>query len=257
MLGRFFRPKCPCDSAAKRWVERRLQWLSEQFPESAFSGGPVVLPTPEFFPDRFDGSELRVRELVETVCVYMRVNPASIRVRFEENADPHVHLVNEAGQALPTSAGTFQGGERKHLVTLGREEFARPMDLVGTVAHELAHARLLGDGRIDPEAFDSELVTDLTTVHFGLGIFLANSPRDWMSGYTTWPGTELKKPEYMNRPMYGWALALLAYFRDERRPSWAAHLGRFARLEVEQGLRYLEATGDTSYRPPRLQTLRM
>jgi hypothetical protein len=257
MFGRFFKPRCPCDPAAKRWVERRLQWLSEQFPQSAFSGGRVVLPTPEFFPDRFDGSEARAQELVETVCLYMRVNPTSIRVRFWQSDEPRVPLVNGAGQALPTAAGTFEGGDRKHLVTLGREAFARPMELVGTVAHELAHARLLGERRLDPEVFDNELLTDLTTVHLGLGVFLANSPRDWMSGYTTWPGTALKKPEYMNRPMYGWALALLAYFRDERRPAWAAHLSRFARLEVEQGLRYLEATGDTSYRPPRVQALEM
>ncbi|MDP1827545.1 MAG: hypothetical protein Q8L48_30015 [Archangium sp.] len=70
-----------------------------------------------------------------------------------------------------------------------------------------------------------------------------------MSGYTEWPRSHLKKPEYMNRPMYGWALALLAHFRNESKPKWAKHLSRFARMEVEQGLRYLEATRDSSYLP--------
>jgi hypothetical protein len=49
--------------------------------------------------------------------------------------------------------------------------------------------------------------------------------------------------------MFGWALALLAHFRDEPKPKWAKHLSRFARLEVEQGLRYLEGTRDSSYLP--------
>jgi hypothetical protein len=30
MFG-WFRPGCPCDPAAKSWVEERLQWLSKQF----------------------------------------------------------------------------------------------------------------------------------------------------------------------------------------------------------------------------------
>lgn len=120
------------------------------------------------------------------------------------------------------------------------------------MAHELAHVRLLGEGRVKPTVFDNELLTDLTTVHFGLGLFLANSPRDWMSQYTTWPGSELKKPEYMSQPMYGWALALLAWFRREKKPAWARHLSSAARRELTEGLRYLEATGDSAFKPEHL-----
>jgi hypothetical protein len=248
MFGWLFKPKCPCDIAAKVWIEHRLQWLSRQFRESAFTGNPMILPTTEFFPDRFDGSDRCVRKLMDRVCVFMGVHPRSVELEFVEKAN-RLHLVNESGEALPGAAGTFQGGERKHRITLDRSEFSNSPDLIGTMAHELAHVRLLGEGRLDGSVFDNELLTDLTTVHFGMGLFLANSPRDWMSGYTQWPGSRLSKPEYMNRPMYGWALALLAHFREEPKPSWAEHLSRFARLELEQGTRYLEATRDSSYLP--------
>lgn len=70
-----------------------------------------------------------------------------------------------------------------------------------------------------------------------------------MSGYTHWPESRLRKPEYMNRPMFGWALALLAHFRNESKPEWAKHLSRYARLELDQGIRYLERTHDSSYLP--------
>ena len=42
MFG-LFKPTCPCDPAAKDWVERRLQWLVDEFDDTAFTGRPVVL----------------------------------------------------------------------------------------------------------------------------------------------------------------------------------------------------------------------
>lgn len=50
MFDWLFSPSCPCDVAAKEWVEERLQWLSEEFDDHAFNGRRIVLPTPEFFP---------------------------------------------------------------------------------------------------------------------------------------------------------------------------------------------------------------
>jgi hypothetical protein len=248
MFGWLFKPKCPCDPAAKVWVERRLRWLNAQFSESAFSGGPIITPTRRFFPETFDGSDDAVRKLMDRVCDYMDVNPRAIELQFVQNANA-LRLINESGEAIPDAAGTFQAGFRKHRISLDRSEFNNANDLIGTMAHELAHVRLLGEGRLDGSAFDNELLTDLTTVHFGLGLFLANSPRDWMSGYTNWPESHLLKPEYMNRPMYGWALALLAHFRNEARPDWSKFLSRWARLELDQGIRYLASTRDSSYLP--------
>ena len=89
--------------------------------------------------------------------------------------------------------------------------------------------------------------------HFGLGIFLANTPRNWDSQYSKWPDTDLLKPEYMTPPMFGWALAHLAWFRGEERPEWARHLNGGARANLKQGLHFLLATEDSWYRPARLR----
>lgn len=53
------------------------------------------------------------------------------------------------------------------MITVDRDELARPHDLIATFSHELAHARLLGEGRLPPRAFDNELVTDLTALALG------------------------------------------------------------------------------------------
>ncbi|MDP1827544.1 MAG: hypothetical protein Q8L48_30010 [Archangium sp.] len=81
MFDWLFKPKCPCDPAAKAWIEHRLRWLSEQFPRSAFSTGrELILPTPEFFPERYDASERAVRTLMGRVCSYMGVDETSIQL---------------------------------------------------------------------------------------------------------------------------------------------------------------------------------
>jgi hypothetical protein len=252
MLGWLFRPTCPCDLAAKAWVEERLTWLAEEFEDSAFSGRRLVLPTPEFFPDVYDGSKKSVRRLLDRVCGMMDVVPDLVALKFIDDSRK-LWLVNDTGHYLPEAAGTYEEGERKFIVRLAKSGLDNPMELVGTIAHELAHVRLLGESRILQEAFDNELLTDLAVVHFGLGIFLANIPRHWDSQYSLWPDSNLRKPEYMTPPMFGWALAHLAWFRGECKPAWAKHLSWGARINLRQGLRYLHATQDSSYKPVRYQ----
>lgn len=248
MLDWLFRPSCPCDPAAKAWVEERLSWLADEFEDNAFTGRTLVLPTPDFFPDPYDGSKKSVRKLLDRVCGYMDVVPDLVALKFMDEAGK-ISLVNDAGQALPFgAAGTYEEGKRKFIIRIDVSGFHNTMGLVGTIAHELAHARLLGESRIMREAFDNELLTDLTTIHFGLGIFSANSPRSWEFMYSKWPDSELIKPEHMTAPMFGWALAHLAWFRGEDKPEWARWLNASARANFKQGLRYLLATGDTTYK---------
>ncbi len=188
------------------------------------------------------------------VCGYMGVDVDDIELRIVDHGN-RVHLVNESSDAIGGTAGTFQQGYSRYKIALDRDQLTQQDALIGTMAHELAHVRLLGGDLLSGDEFDNELVTDLTTVHLGLGLFLANSPRDWMSGYTHWPESHLRKPEYMNGPMYGWALALLAHFRSEPQPTWTEHLSRHAKGEVERGIRYLEETRDSSYLPRRRELL--
>lgn len=249
MFDWLFRPCCPCDPAAKAWVENRLAWLSEQFPESALNSKPVVLPTAEFFPDAYDRSPRAVRCLLDRVCRYMDVAPDSVAMELTAET-PSFWLVNDEGMSLPTgNAGTFQEAENRFIIRINEAGLDNPMELVGTIAHELAHVLLLGQRRCAPDDYDNELLTDLAAVHLGLGIFLANVPRNWDGQYSQWPGSHLRKPEYMTPPMFGWALAHLAWFQGGGRPPWARYLNSSAKANFSQGLRYLLATADSTFRP--------
>jgi hypothetical protein len=244
-----FRPTCPCDPAAKAWVEERLARLDAEFPENAFSSRPVVLPTSDYFPEPFDGSSHALQLLLNRVCSLMDVSPNQVILRQIARAGK-LQFVDDQGRAVPDAPGGFyreSGG--RFVITIDEAELDDASGLVGTLAHELAHARLMGEGRVTGDEFDNELLTDLATVHAGFGVFRANSPRNWECDYSRWPGTDLLRPEYMTPPMYGWALALLAFARNEMQPPWATHLSPGAHANLKQGLRFLQATRDTTYLP--------
>ncbi len=247
----WFRPTCPVDPNAKRWIEVRLGWLNGQFAQNAFINKPVILPTNEFFPDEYDGSQSAAWAVLKRVCGYMDVDYARVTLQFFQNKRD-LYLENGSGQAVPVgAAGTYERGTNCHIIRIDETEMLEPMWLVGTIAHELAHARLLGEGRLHGGEFDHELLTDLTVVVLGLGIFLANSPRNWPGQMSYWPWCDAhNKPEYMTSPMYGYALAHLAWSHGEPSPSWAKHLNWSARANFKQGLTYLWKTNDTSFVPP-------
>lgn len=252
MFG-WFRPTCPCDPEAKRWVEDRLQWLTRQFGLHIFLERPVILPTDQFFPDPYDGSPKAVKRMFRRVCSYMQVDPDDVEIKLYTDQTPGSVVAIDPTRGY--AAGTWEGGEgpwQKGVIRIERTALDRPADLIGTMAHELAHQRLLGEGRFDRDAFDNELITDLTAVYHGFGVFLANNPRKSTGELLTWPGTNLRRPEYLSEPMLGYALALIAWFRDEDNPAWVKALRWAPRAVFKQGYRYLQKTTDSTFKPVRL-----
>jgi hypothetical protein len=83
-----------------------------------------------------------------------------------------------------------------------------------TLAHEFAHIKILGEGRLD---VNDESLTDLTTVVFGLGIFNAYSSYRFSKGFDGWSQSSTG---YLTQQEWGYALALYAYYREEKEPAW-------------------------------------
>ena len=110
--------------------------------------------------------------------------------------------------------------------------------MVATLAHELAHIKLLGENRI--EANDEKL-TDLTTLIFGMGIFNANVAFQTISDIDSigW-----RKMGYLTQMEWGYGLSLLAYLRDETTPNWIEYLQLSVKEDFQQGERFIENNKD-------------
>ena len=67
------------------------------------------------------------------------------------------------------------------MVELDRTLAAIPPLLAGVIAHELAHARLVGEERVGADQVNEhrhyERLTELLTGYLGMGVFRANSAR--------------------------------------------------------------------------------
>lgn len=225
-----------------------MGWLSEQFGFERMLQTPVVLPSEEFFPDPFNGTEQDARALMRRVCGYMGVDPGRIRLGFYSEQGPDLGEQFRPEGMYQGTAGLYQGGRRDRL-WIEISQLSDPVALVATFAHELGHVHLLGDGRLAADVEDHEPLTDLLTVFLGMGVFTANSflreRREAGLQYSSW---SLSRQGYLTAPMYGYALALFAWVRDEARSGWASLLRPDIRAPFNQGLRFLVKTGDSRFR---------
>lgn len=235
-------PKCPVEEEDKLWLEESMEWLLEEFGCDAFRGVTVVLPTDEFFPDSYSVDEDGARSLVDRVCEYMNVNPDLIELELfeDENRQARRDFVYSEGSS-EGACGLYKKRRDKFVVALESSQLTDPMSLVATIAHELGHVRLLGEGRVHGGFEDHEPLTDLLTVFFGLGIFTANSAFTFDASSQGW---QAQTRGYLNEEMFGYALAVFALMRGERNPAWSRYVEGSVSTFFKNGLKYLDKTGE-------------
>jgi hypothetical protein len=244
-----FNPRCPVEERERTWIEESIEWLRREFGVAPLNV-PVILPTSEYFPPPFTGSDADVRALVRSVARYMGVQ-ADIDVQFSEDVDHAESLMRlfpggtgttfrSAGAA---SAFTQADPDGLHVVTIDRSSVGEPARLLAVIAHELGYVRLFGERRISANREDHEPLTDLATIYLGMGIFTANAAFNFgrVSGYGIEPagGWESRRLGYMTEQMFGYALARYAVHRAEPAPAWARYLDTNPRVYMKQGTRYL------------------
>ncbi|MFK3981589.1 hypothetical protein ACI2K4_14570 [Micromonospora sp. NPDC050397] len=238
---RWFAAKCPVSPTEQRWIEDSMRWFAGEFGEEIVRR-PVALPTPEFFPGEYTGTEADVRRVVGSLAVRFGVHPARLEVEFFDddlNAGLMASLPAFAG-SWGGAAGHYQPRGDRAVISINRAEAGNPTSLVATVAHELGHVLLLGDGRIAPERRDSEPLTDLLTVYFGFGVFGANAAFEFSADNGGW---QSRRTGYLTEPMFGYALARYAVLRGEPDPDWDRHLDTNPRTYLRKSLRYLGRAG--------------
>ena len=237
----------------RTWIEESIAWLRGEFGVAPLNV-PVIVPTSEYFPLPFTGSDGDVRAAVRSVARYMGVQ-ADVDVLISDELDHAESLL----RLFPGGTGTFRsagsageyedgGADGPHVVTIDRSSVGEPARLLAVIAHELGHVRLFGERRITDRE-DHEPLTDLATVYLGMGIFTANAAFSFgrVSGYGIEPvgGWQSRRLGYMTEQMYGYALARYAVYRGEFDPAWGKYLDTNPRVYMKQGIRYLRRTDDS------------
>ena len=229
-----FRASCPVEPRERDWIERMIHWCEAEF-GAPMLRKPPLLPTPDSFPGLGTHPLADVEIVVNVVREHMEIAPERIRIEVFDDSSPRLPLT--AG-STKSAAGHYRRQDGVGIIAIGQSQIADSMALVATIAHELAHERLLAENHPTADEADHEPLTDLATVFFGLGIFTANSSFDYRQDYRSW---RTRRLGYLTEPMFGYALAYYAWLRDEKDPAWARHLDTNPRSYLKQGLRYLSA----------------
>lgn len=227
-------------------MEDALIWLINQFGEERILSTQTLTPTNDFFPIHFDGTDAVALGILPIVAQQMDVNPKNIKMEFySEGPSPSQQLndftlLSHQFEEDQYSAGQYLGknADGDFTIAIERGQLSEPDKLIATIAHEIAHIKILGEGRLKD---NDEYLTDLTTVFFGLGVFTANSSGQFNTDLTGW---RYSRQGYLTQQEWGYALSLYAYIRNEETPLWKAFLTKNIQSDFDKSIKFILANRD-------------
>lgn len=240
------KPKSPITQEDEEWVIEAFNWFEETF-KTDLVNQEIYLPTKGFLDFEYTGSEDDVLDICEIIAD---------RLSLDRNCSIEVYYFEEFQPLEFTDEGVYSNYEEGTQMTNGlyskvvdgiyqigieRSLLKNPSGLIATIAHELAHVKLLGEGNLEE---NDEHLTDLTASLFGFIIFLANGA---VSTMTTWSGNTHSgwriggSSGYIHYKVYSFIIAYWLTKRQDRSPEWLNFLNKDIKKEVEKGLRYLDS----------------
>lgn len=231
----------------QEWLHEAIQELLLSFGAERLLALPTLTPNTRHFNFAFKGTEEDVQFVLKQVCGTMGADIGSIDLVIEEDRDV------DLGQGIRIStadrkgyssgaAGTYR--EQRHgryEIVVSASGLNDTQGLIATLAHEVAHIKLLGERRMDHNDPDHELFTDLAVILHGYGIFQANSvitQTQWSDGqYSGW---SVGRKGYLPQEIVAYALALLVVLKNEM-PEWDRYLNSGMRKYFKRNRDFLLA----------------
>jgi hypothetical protein len=254
MFG-WFTPKCPVTLVEKTWTELRMCWLAEKLGIDRLKRAEVLLPTEAGVPDDYEGEWNEARTLLEVLGRHMGVDAGAIDLQVAEDLGEGVGqyeltsgdaaaYVQPAGQSIRATQVTARA-----ILRIAASELADPQRLLAVLTRGLCHHLLLGGGLVGADMSDQDSIADLLAVFLGVGMFAANVTIVEGAGHEgMWDWWRIQKLGYLPAHVFGYAMALFAYMREEE-PHWTTHLRRDAAGALTQGIRFLNKTSDSIFSP--------
>lgn len=248
-------PTLDVNEEKRLWLEQQILRLVEVFGAERALKSRVVLPLPEYFPEHYGFDEEGLAKLIAKVCGYMGVDSSLVDCHIyseDEHSQLGKHFTSWSA-SHSGSAGKYYGrvGETgRYMIGVEKSKLRNALSLIATIAHELGHVLLLGEGRISRDDKDHEILTDLTTIYLGMGVFLANSAfqfRQWNDSAKQ--GWSISQQGYLGQSMSGYALAAWTWMRGDIKAPWSHHLAPNVKDMFKRSLKYLNRGGETSLAP--------
>src|SRR5262245_44305863 len=212
-----------------------------------FFANPLLTPESKWFPDRWTPDLASVRRLLFRFADYAGLG----------NLDFEVGLIERerAPAWLPASLVTSRQDDGLAALYLGTQEgtaffgfeveaFSDPNQLLGILAHEMAHAWRDAKGLPGKDRRVEEQLTDLTTIVLGWGILTSNAAYQFHSsgqlyGPVARTTTEHRRTGYLPAGVMSAMVAVHAAVRGEDLRSVRRHLGATQADAFDQALEWI------------------
>jgi hypothetical protein len=232
----------------REWLLDGLRRLIGLSGWTHFVGCPILRPTNEHFPDRWEQGPRGVRILLRRLLVYAGLGNHRVKLTVYREYNAREFDQHGVGHAGPGTAAWFSGiADDVCQFGVNANELKDTEELVGTLGHEVAHAFRHHHELSVVTSHTEERLTDLTSVYLGFGVFLLNSSFSFKTGGYSASGDRLlyerRERGYLSPPeialLLGAQLAARGVGRAERRAILAALAPNQAAL-VEKALSLFE-----------------
>lgn len=227
----------------KNWIEENISWFIEVFGLEKLKEQPFISPTTENFPyDNLKESD-QFQKLFEQLCKYWELNPSEIIVKFFDDIKSKQWSSwipqGDFNEPVGLYNQVYTTDEKRFNIELAKSNLDNPQLLVAVIAHELAHVKLLGGNYINRNDADMEPLTDLASIFFGFGVFVANSVQTkdiyWIS-----------RSGYLPNQLISYANALICYITEYDENKYNSVLNGNTNDLFKQDIEFLKNTNDTT-----------
>jgi len=232
------------EAEAEEWQIETWQWLLQHLgPLRGQDQAPIVTPTRAFFPPSDAAGHARAEHIFAAVKRHAGMADWECRLvaqsrRPEARVGDIAALQFSGGHAL----GTFGLAGNEVVITYDPAGLDNPIQLIATMAHELAHYRLAALAEEPPGGADAhEFATDLTTVYMGFGLFGASCAfnfqrhQDFMS-----QGWQWSRQGYLGEREWIFALAIFLQLRLQSPTDVNPFLKPHLATDLRKARRYLQ-----------------
>lgn len=244
MFGIFnSKPECPVRPNEKEWIEKGLLWYRKQLGDAYLSKHSFLLPS-ELISPSYKGTEQEAQDILAKLCKHLEIDPQCVRLHFfkeEEYQGPEGII--EGWQTEGSHRNRMQkDGMLVFNIYIGSNRLTDPEGLIYALVYHMIG--IYYDIPFAKLKYTRPLM-ELSSVINGLGILWANS----IIRYTKWKGVshygwKISSIGILTQPMMGYALALMAKFRDEKNPEWSNHLCADVKAYFKKSAKYLNSTTD-------------
>ena len=240
----FFKTECPVDDTDKKWIEDSLFWIYSPARKIKFKDFDFIDTTKYFPSDNLQLKEIHVYKIFEKIKRHMKMpEDLTCEVRLVE---PDRIPLPEGLRIEPNNQDplSFKGymEDNKFIIDLNTKYLSAPFYIVSMIAYSLTFYKLIKEELLENV---SGFTDELATLAFGFGVFKANT----IINHNQWHGTShygwsVGRKGFLTQQMFGYALAVASFIKEEKEPEWSKYLCRDVKGYFNKGIKFIQANQD-------------